>query len=127
MAAEDLTGPWLLKVQSRESSLVSVLGATPRRAGPPRNIGQLVELRLSGPLGAASAVLLRRNPLPKGRFEPELSTSARTSTRNNMGARVRDQPRQSGLCKVELKTIRLLLGQANVRRRLWQRNNTYTY
>src|SRR5262245_58009063 len=39
-AAEDLTGPRVLNDQSRCKGLSSFPAATPRRAGPPRTIGQ---------------------------------------------------------------------------------------
>src|SRR5512133_1123926 len=40
MAGEDLTGPPVLKIQSRARRTGSVPLATPVRAGSPRNIGQ---------------------------------------------------------------------------------------
>src|ERR1017187_2013329 len=40
MAAEDLTGPAVLKVQSKSNRSGRVSPAMPANAGPPRNIGQ---------------------------------------------------------------------------------------
>jgi len=40
MAADDLTGPAVLKLQSKPSLSGKRHAATPNKAGPPRNIGQ---------------------------------------------------------------------------------------
>src|SRR6266436_6657655 len=44
IAAEDLTGPWVLKVQRSARSLGRTTGETPSNAGPPRNMGQVVRV-----------------------------------------------------------------------------------
>src|SRR5713101_3569049 len=40
MAGEDFTGPLVLKFQSNANSFRKLTGATPSKAGSPRNIGQ---------------------------------------------------------------------------------------
>src|SRR5437867_238604 len=60
IAAEDLTGAWVLKDQSNDNDLSRLPGATPRSAGPPRNIGQLAPAEPPAPAEPANNQNIRR-------------------------------------------------------------------
>src|SRR5436309_1817595 len=53
IAAEDLTGPWVLKDQSFTKELERVPEATPVSSGEPRNIGQALALTLATAVAVA--------------------------------------------------------------------------
>src|SRR5690349_4285792 len=73
IAAEDLTGPCVLNDQRRAMSPGNFTAATPSKAGPPRNMGQLVVVGLE-PLGAAAACPFARNTIPKKAIDAPLRT-----------------------------------------------------
>src|SRR6266852_8847453 len=98
MAGEDLTGPLVLKLQSRANSFRKVTGATPSKAGSPRNIGQ------SGP-GAPRA------------------GSRDNSAASSVASRVPEQWQ----CIRLNKRVRRLTLQPIPAPAVWQTNNTYTY
>ena len=72
MAAEDLTGPAVLKVQSRVNFSGKTPSVIPNNPGPPRNMGQLAP-----PAGAFAAERLSGAPV------------AAAATRNVVAARIR--------------------------------------
>src|SRR2546427_9224416 len=98
MAGEDFTGPLVLKFQSSANSFRKLTGATPSKAGSPRNIGQ------SGPVARRAG---RRD----------------NSAASSVAGRVPEQWQ----CIRLNKRVRRLPVQPISAPAVWQTNNTYTY
>src|ERR1043165_1200080 len=86
IAAEDFTGPWVLKDQRSAGCSGNCTEATPSKAGPPRNIGQ--STAAGDPLFAAATstkpctATVRLSSVPRLRM-----TNTKPSTSNNPTAK----------------------------------------
>src|SRR6266852_9499207 len=98
MAGEDLTGPLVLKFQSSANSFRKLTGATPSKAGYPRNIGQ------SAPVAPRAG-----------------------SRDNNAASSVAGRVPEQWQCIRLNKRVRRLPLQPMPAPPVWQTNNTYTY